>query len=74
VKHSGASRVTLRASCDEGRLVLLVTDNGIGGAAPGLGSGLTGMRDRVAAHGGTLEIISPRGRGTTLTAVFPCAS
>ena len=74
VKHSGASQVTLRTRCDEGRLVLLVNDNGVGGAALGVGTGLTGLQDRVTAHGGTLEITSPRGQGTTLTAVFPCAS
>jgi signal transduction histidine kinase len=74
VKHSGASQVTLHTRCDEGRLVLLVNDNGVGGAALGVGTGLTGLQDRVTAHGGTLEITSPRGQGTTLTAVFPCAS
>jgi signal transduction histidine kinase len=74
VKHSGASQVTLHTRCQEGRLVLLVNDNGVGGAALGVGTGLTGLQDRVTAHGGTLEIISPRGQGTTLTAVFPCAS
>ena len=74
VKHSGATQVTLHTRCDEGRLVLLVNDNGVGGAALGVGTGLTGLQDRVTAHGGTLEITSPRGQGTTLTAVFPCAS
>ena len=54
--------------------MLLVCDNGVGGAAPGVGTGLTGLRDRVTAHGGALEITSPRGQGTTLMAVFPCAS
>lgn len=74
VKHSGASHVLLRTSSDEGRLVLLISDDGVGGAALGAGTGLTGLTDRVAAHGGTLEITSPPGQGTTLTAVFPCAS
>jgi signal transduction histidine kinase len=74
VKHSGASQVTLRASWDDGRLVLLVSDNGVGGAALRGGTGLTGLMDRVTAHGGALDISSPRGRGTTLKAVFPFAS
>jgi signal transduction histidine kinase len=74
VKHSGASHVMLRTSYDDGRLVLVVCDNGVGGAAPGVGTGLTGLRDRVTAHGGALEITSRPGQGTTLTAVFPCAS
>ena len=70
----GLSRVTLRASYDDGQLVVRITDNGVGGASPGVGTGLTGLRDRVTAHGGALEITSPRGHGTSLTAVFPCAS
>jgi signal transduction histidine kinase len=74
VKHSGGTQVMLCASHDEGQLVLLVRDNGVGGAALGVGTGLTGLKDRVTAHGGALEITSPRGHGTTLTAVFPCAS
>ena len=74
VKHSGATQVMLCATYGEGQLVLLVRDNGVGGAALGVGTGLTGLRDRVTVHGGALEITSPRGQGTTLTAVFPCAS
>ena len=50
-----------------------VADDGIGGAATDRGSGLTGLSDRVAAHGGTLRIHS-NGTGTTLLAEFPCAS
>jgi signal transduction histidine kinase len=46
----------------------------VGGAAPSYGSGLPGMRDRVAAHGGTLLVESPPGAGTRIEVVLPCAS
>ena len=74
VKHSRASKVVLSADRADGRLVISVADDGIGGATPGHSSGLTGLSDRVAAQGGTLTIESGEGRGTTLTAEFPCGS
>jgi signal transduction histidine kinase len=46
-------------------------DNGVGGAVEQNGSGLRGLRARAADLGGTLEVDSPDGRGTTLTAVLP---
>jgi signal transduction histidine kinase len=74
VKHAHAKRVVLRVARENGRLVVRVTDDGVGGAAPHNGSGLTGLSDRVAAHGGNLHIDSITGHGTALTAEFPCAS
>jgi signal transduction histidine kinase len=74
VKHADAQRVVLRVAREDGRLVVSVTDDGVGGASPRNGSGLTGLSDRVAARGGNLRIDSARGRGTRLTAEFPCAS
>jgi signal transduction histidine kinase len=56
---------------DDGHLDVRVQDDGIGGAAPGSGSGLQGLRDRLAALDGTLEIASPPGQGTTLRARLP---
>lgn len=44
---------------------------GAGGADPGRGSGLTGLRDRVEAVGGTMTIDSPAGAGTVLTVLLP---
>ncbi len=73
VKHSGASRIGLRASVVEGAVHVVVTDDGRGGARAG-GSGLSGLADRVRAHGGTLALDSPLGGGTTLEAVIPCGS
>ena len=46
-------------------------DDGIGGAARGRGSGLTGLIDRVEALGGKMTIQSPPGRGTSLLVNIP---
>jgi signal transduction histidine kinase len=46
----------------------------VGGAAAAGGSGLRGLVDRVEAHGGTLQLESERGHGTTLIAELPCES
>jgi signal transduction histidine kinase len=56
----------------DGHLVVDVSDDGIGGAAPNGGSGLRGLSDRVAALSGTLEVTSPPGGGTRLRADLPC--
>jgi signal transduction histidine kinase len=74
VKHSGATRIALTAARRNGRLVISVADDGVGGAAAVDGSGLRGLSDRVAALGGTLRIESDRGAGTTLVAELPCGS
>jgi signal transduction histidine kinase len=74
VKHARATRVDLRASRENGRLVVSVADDGVGGAVPGQGSGLRGLTDRVAACGGSLRIQSERGAGTALIAELPCGS
>jgi signal transduction histidine kinase len=74
VKHAQATRIVLCAARENGRLVVSVADDGIGGATPVEGSGLSGLADRVAALGGTLSIASDRGAGTTLVAELPCGS
>jgi len=53
-------------------LVVVVSDDGVGGADVSAGSGLRGLQDRVAAVDGTLEIHSPPGGGTHLRATLPC--
>ena len=73
-KHAHASRVSLSAQRRNGSLVICVADDGVGGAALGNGTGLSGLADRVAAHGGTLRIESERGAGTRLIAELPCGS
>jgi signal transduction histidine kinase len=74
VKHGSPSRVTVRAVQDDGTLHVTVADDGVGGAVVRRGSGLAGLRDRVSAHGGTLEIVSPRGSGTRVEVAIPCGS
>jgi len=74
VKHASASRVSIRARRDNGTLCLTVSDDGIGGARVRRGSGLSGLIDRVAAHGGRLEIASPAGGGTNIEVAIPCES
>ena len=48
-----------------------VADDGRGGADASRGSGITGLRDRAEAAGGTLTVISPPGRGTVVSAALP---
>jgi signal transduction histidine kinase len=72
-KHSHASRVRVTAGREASDLVVEVTDDGIGGASPGGGSGLRGLADRVEALGGRFTVSSPPGRGTALRAEIPCA-
>lgn len=74
VKHGSASKVAVRAVRENGTLQVTVADDGVGGAVFRRGSGLAGLRDRVAAHGGTFHIASPRGGGTTLEVAIPCES
>lgn len=70
-KHAGASEVKVHASTRSGNLHLVIGDDGVGGAAVGGGSGLIGLKDRVEALTGRLDVISPFGSGTTVTASIP---
>jgi signal transduction histidine kinase len=70
-KHARASLVQVDLGGADGRVELRVSDDGAGGADPRRGSGLIGLRDRVEAIGGTLEIASSPGQGTSLLATFP---
>ena len=65
---------TVRAVRQNGTLHVSVADDGVGGADVRRGSGLAGLRDRVAAHGGTLAIASPGGDGTRVEVAIPCDS
>jgi signal transduction histidine kinase len=70
-KHARASVVDVRARAGDGRLHLLVRDDGVGGATVAHGSGLIGLSDRVQALGGTITVRSPAGEGTTLEIDLP---
>lgn len=70
-KHSGSERVRVRLEHADGALAISVEDDGQGGA-DGRGSGLEGLRKRVAALDGRLEVISPAGGPTAVRAVLPC--
>ena len=72
-RHAEAAGVEVEVGRRDGRLECEIRDDGKGGADPGRGSGLRGMADRVAALGGTFEVLSPAGGGTTLRAAIPCA-
>jgi signal transduction histidine kinase/PAS domain-containing protein len=70
-KHAHASVVHVAAEARDGVLELSVRDDGSGGADPARGSGLIGLTDRVDALGGTIEVTSPVGQGTTLLVTLP---
>ena len=72
-KHARASAATVRLSGSAGTLEFSVSDDGAGfpAAATRHGSGLQGMSDRLAAHGGTLTVTSQPGHGTTITGRLP---
>lgn len=74
IKHAGASRVDVRTWLADDLLHLDVRDDGRGGADAANGTGLTGVRDRVAALGGSVTVESVEGQGTRLQVVLPCAS
>jgi signal transduction histidine kinase len=70
-KHARASVVNVELDTDDAILRLTIRDDGVGGADTGQGSGLVGLRDRIEALGGTLEVTSPVGHGTTLLIKVP---
>jgi signal transduction histidine kinase len=72
-KHAGAGRAWIRLEYGAGKLTAEVRDNGGGGADAARGSGLAGLRRRLAAFDGTLTIISPPGGPTIATLEIPCA-
>ena len=69
-KH-GAVGASVHVELDSAMLRCVVSDDGPGGADPTRGSGLRGLTDRLSAVDGRLQVDSPAGRGTTLTAVVP---
>jgi signal transduction histidine kinase len=70
-KHADASEARVKVELIGERLHVRVTDDGVGGADPGQGSGLTGLSDRVGALGGLMMVRSPPGAGTAILAELP---
>ncbi len=70
-KYAQASMVRLRVAASDAKVVIEVSDDGVGGANPATGSGLRGLADRVEALGGALDVVSPAGAGTSLRAEIP---
>ena len=73
-RHSGARSATVYVEQSGDRLKLAIVDDGRGGAVETAGSGLTGLRDRVAAVDGRFTLTSPPGGGTTIAVEVPCES
>jgi two-component sensor histidine kinase len=73
VKYAGAPEVRVSVELRGRELVVEVADEGRGGADVEAGTGLRGLRDRILTLGGTLEVDSPPGAGTTLRAIVPIA-
>ena len=70
-KHAHASSVRVRATATRDALHLEIADDGTGGATAPASGGLTGLRDRVEALGGTFDVDSPSGHGTRIAADIP---
>ena len=73
-KHAHASCAHVIAHRTDGKLVVAIEDDGIGGASADGGSGLRGLADRIEARGGRLTIQSPAAGGTRVVGEIPCAS
>jgi signal transduction histidine kinase len=70
-RYAEATTARVEATVVDDELTVTVTDDGRGGADPGRGTGLRGLDDRVAAIGGSLEVRSAPGEGTTVRVRLP---
>jgi signal transduction histidine kinase len=73
-KHAQATRAQVHITLSNNRLVVEVSDNGIGGAHGSTGSGLSGLSDRVGALGGWIRVLSPPHGPTSVMVELPCGS
>jgi signal transduction histidine kinase len=71
LKYAQATRVTMRACEQNSSVTVELEDDGVGAADERRGTGLVGLRDRVGALDGTVEVISPPGEGTVVRARIP---
>ena len=72
VKHSRGTRAEVRLRYERGRLTAVVRDDGVGGADSAAGSGIQGVRNRLAALDGSLTVSSPLDGPTVVTMEIPC--
>lgn len=72
-KHSGAQHVDVQVDRHDGELVVVVTDDGRGGAQVLPGHGLAGLRDRAAGVDGVVDVSDAPGHGTIVRMRIPCA-
>ena len=70
IKHAHPGQIEISVTRTSPALVMTVSDDGGGGADPS-GSGLQGLADRLATRGGRLQVTSPPGAGTIVTATIP---
>jgi signal transduction histidine kinase len=70
-KHAEADRIEVRLAVADGQVLVEVRDDGNGGVDPALGTGLSGLADRVSALGGALEIETEADEGSTIRARIP---
>jgi signal transduction histidine kinase len=70
-KYAGAGAIEIRVAHEPRGVLVEIADDGRGGADPTAGTGLCGLVDRVEALGGRLEVDSPAGRGTRVSALLP---
>jgi signal transduction histidine kinase len=73
-RHGRARHARVEVTGRDGRLRLAVSDDGVGGARVGAGSGLTGLADRIRAVDGRLDVSSPRGGPTTVVVDLPLST
>jgi signal transduction histidine kinase len=72
-KHAEATSASVDVARANGRVVVEIVDDGVGGADPERGSGLRSLADRVETLAGGLQVWTPRGGGTRVRAEIPCA-
>jgi signal transduction histidine kinase len=70
-KYAGAGAVEIRVAPEAQAVLVEIVDDGRGGADPDAGTGLRGLADRIEALGGSLEVDSPPGSGTRISARLP---